>query len=409
MAKVPNAANANALAAIESPRVLHSVLGQRMRIVAGQMLTQAQTNRDLPQHPSIVALRQALQADPRRELAEGQLERVNAVIEGLRLSSLGPQLTVDQMLRTDIDTRDERYIESRARYNDQNSVDLTVWGTSPARIDADRKLLISWRDGTPQNLPPAARAGLNTLIERLNALEQTDVNRLQAAEVQRKIESSVSSQGLNYMGRMTIIVAATGFVALNGAMMIAGKSFSPAIGLYAAIALAAAYPGMFFGNREQRALEAAGATFNTPAYRFFQEKLPANAFGVLTDNLMSDEGRELVAGIIKSNDPTPLTEAEIQRLTDGLLPATNQQVPPAARLQFAATLRTQPLPLLHLRNTLGVVANNDDGRRLVIDGARLGSPRQQMIQGASQELRTNPAAGDALRNPPPPSSAATLG
>lgn len=406
--QVPNAANANVLAAIEDPRILQSRLGQRMRSIATKIQAEAQRNRTLEQDPSVVALLQALRADQRRDIADVQLQKVEEVIAGLRMNALSPTTTVDQMMRTEFDTRDERYLESRARFNrDTNDVDISYWSVSTSRIDADRKLLVSWRDNNVQALPPAALAGLNTLIERLNALEQADQTRLRSAQVSRQLENSMTAQGMNYMGRMSLIVGGTGLAVLSGAMMIVNKNFSPVIGLYAAIALAAAYPGMFFGNREQRALDTAGGVFNSPAYRFFQGRLPANSFAVLTENLMVDDNRSLVTSRIQQNMTTALTDTEVTELVNALLPASNQRVAPDARTELAKAIKEQPTALLGLANALKPLSDNDDGRQLVIDGSRMGAPRQALIQNASEELRQNPNAGLTLRQPP--SSAGALG
>lgn len=400
--QVPNAANANALAATENPRIMQSLLGQRMRAVATKIHAEAQRNRTLEQDPTIIALRQTLRADPRREIADSQLQKIEEILAGLRLSAIGPTTTVEQMLRSEVDTSDERYIASRSHFNrDTNEVDLSYWGTSPARIEADRTLLMNWRDTNAQGLPPTALAGLNTLIERLNALEQADLNSLQSAQVQRQLENSMTAQGFGYMGRMTVIVGGTGLALLSGAMMLKNGSFSPVIGLYAAVALAAAYPNMFFGSSEQRALDTAGAIFRTPAYEFFQSRLPAASFAVLTESLMDSDNRALVNKLIKQDMTTPLTNAEVTQLVDALLPVTNQRVSPEARTQLAAAIRERTTLLHGFANALTPLSGNDDGRQLVIDGARLGAPRQSLITNASQELRQNPGAAQTLRPQPP--------
>lgn len=398
--QIPDAANANALAAAENPRILESNLGQRMRRIAGRILEQAQANRTLEQDTNVAALRRELNADRRADIANMQRDRIDEVIEGLSMRSLGPTTTVDRMLRDEPDTSNERYIQARAHTGRDGQIDLVYWSTNPSRMNADRQLLIGWRDQTVQNLSTSARAGLNALILRLDALEQADPTRLQADLVSRQISESMTSKGMNYMGRMTLIVAGTGLVVLNGAMMLVNGNFSPIIGLYAAVALAAAYPNMFFGSREQRALEAAGAAFQTPAFKFFQGRLPAAAMGVLTENIMSEEGRRAVTETIRRDDPTPLTAAEVTRLAAELLPATNQRVPAEARSALEAAIREQPQMLLNLATSLQPSAGNDDGRQLVIDGARLGEPRQSLIRNGAQEIRDTPGAAQALRQPP---------
>ncbi len=406
--QVPNAANANALAAIEDPRMLQSLLGQRMRAIATKIHAESQRNRTLAQEPAVAALVQALGTDRRRDIADMQSQKVEEVIAGLRMTAIGPTATVDQMMTTEFDTRDERYIESRSRFSrETGNVNISFWSVNTSNIETDRRLLTSWRDNNVQGLPPAALAGLNTLIERLNALEQADLTRLRSAEVSRQLENSMTAQGFNYMGRMTLIVGGTGLALLSGAMMYINGNFSPVIGLYAAIALAAAYPGMFFGNREQRALETAGAIFNTTSYRFFQGRLPANSFAVMTENLLNDDNRNLINSLITENPNAPLTDTQIASLVNALLPVSNQRVAPEARTQLAAAIREQPLSLRNLVNAMRPLSDNDDGRQLVIDGSRLGTPRQALIQNASQELQLNPGAGQALRQPP--SSAEALG
>ncbi len=402
--QVPDAANANALAAIENPRILESHLGQRMRGIAGRILQQAQGNRTLEQDQGIVALRQALNADRRADIAGMQRDKVDEVIEGLSLRSLGPTVTLDRMLRDEPDTSTERYIEARAHTGRDGETDLVAWSTNPARINADRTLLIGWRDRNIQALPTAALSGLNTLIERLNALEQADPTRLQADLVTRQINESMTSKGMNYMGRMTLIVGATGLVVMNGAMMLANGTFSPAIALYAAVALAAAYPNMFFGKREQQALESAGAAFQTPAFTFFQSRLSPTAMGVFVENVMSDDGRLAITEVIRRNEATPPTTTEATRLAETLLPVTDQRVPLEARQILAAAIREQPQTLLNLAESLRVPAGNDDGRQLVIDGARLGAPRQSLIQNGAREIRDTPGAATTLRTPPPSAS-----
>lgn len=402
--QVPDAANANALAAAEDPRILQSNLANRMRGIAGRILEQGQANRTLEQDQGVVALRQVLNAERRADIAGMQRERIDEVIEGLSMRSLDPAATVDRMLRDEPDTSSERYIQARAHTGRDGQTDLVFWSTNVARIDADRKLLVGWRDQTVQALSPAARAGLNTLIERLNALEQADPTRLQADLVSREISQSMTSRGMNYMGRMTLIVGATGLVVLNGAMMYMNGNFSPVIGLYAAIALAAAYPHMFFGSREQRALESAGAVFQTPAFKFFQGSLPPAAMGTFVENVMSDEGRAAINEAIRPNEATPPTAAEAQRLAELLLPATNQRVPVEARQALANAIISQPQMLRSLAASLSVPAREEDGRQLVIDGARLGAPRQALIRNGAQEIRDTPGAAQALRQPPPSAS-----
>lgn len=358
LGQIPQAPDRDLQAVAGSPQQMAHRINGRMREVVTRLHGSITRNREAKTRGAW----RAIQAEAGK-LHEEQADTVSQCIEGLTMDLPAPA----QMLVNPPDV-EGRYVLSRGR-EAPDGTSFGFYAVETSVVQRDRLILRNILQ-TP-GLAPQAQADVGDLLRRLDELEQTDQVSLQAAQIGRQMDESLTAAGLGQMGRMTLALSGTAVALLGGLLAWQTGHFSPITGVYAAIALGAAYPGIL-RTGEQRLVDQTRSVVQSPAFQALQRQLsPADAAHVLTR--LQDEGvRETLeplvnarGGMLSRNPRAALTPAEIQAAADVLS---------AGRPSAAAPLRVlftqDPSLIANLFKTTGKL--DEDTARTVSDAARLG-------------------------------------